>query len=53
MNKSNAKRFLNKVSADGGTEMLAPISYALRSRDGNSKNYLRQIVFITDGQVWQ
>jgi len=22
MNKSNAKRFLNKVSADGGTEML-------------------------------
>ena len=50
MNKSNAKRFLNKVSADGGTEMLAPISYALRSRDANSKNYLRQIVFITDGQ---
>ena len=51
MNKSNAKRFLNKVSADGGTEMLKPISYALRSRDGNSQNYLRQIVFITDGQV--
>ena len=51
MNKSNAKRFLNKVSADGGTEMLKPISYALRSRDSNSKNYLRQIVFITDGQV--
>ena len=51
MNKSNAKRFLNKVSADGGTEMLAPISYALRSRDANSKNYLRQVVFITDGQA--
>ena len=51
MNKSNAKRFLNKVSADGGTEMLKPISYALRSRDSNSQNYLRQIVFITDGQV--
>ncbi|MCS5589260.1 MAG: VWA domain-containing protein, partial [Candidatus Thioglobus sp.] len=51
MNKSNAKRFLNKVSADGGTEMLSPISYALRSRDANSKNYLRQVVFITDGQA--
>ena len=50
MNKSNAKRFLNKVSADGGTQMLGPISYALRSRDSNSKNYLRQIVFLTDGQ---
>ncbi len=50
MNKSNAKRFLNKVSADGGTQMLGPISYALRSRDANSKNYLRQIVFLTDGQ---
>ena len=51
MNKSNAKRFLNKVSADGGTQMLGPISYALRSRDANSKNYLRQVVFITDGQA--
>ncbi len=50
INKSNAKRFLTKVSADGGTEMLNPISYALRSRDAKSKNYLRQIVFITDGQ---
>lgn len=30
--------------------MLAPIKFALKSRDSESKNYLRQIVFITDGQ---
>ena len=30
--------------------MLAPIKFALKSRDSESENYLRQIVFITDGQ---
>ena len=50
-NISFAKGFIKKIKADGGTAMLAPIAYALRSRDSNSKNYLRQVVFITDGQV--
>jgi len=49
-NISFAKGFIKKIKADGGTQMLSPISYALRSRDSNSKNYLRQIVFLTDGQ---
>ena len=49
-NISFANGFIKKIRADGGTRMLNPISYALRSRDSNSKNYLRQIVFITDGQ---
>ena len=50
-NISFAKGFIKKIKADGGTAMLAPIAYALTSRDSNSKNYLRQVVFITDGQV--
>ena len=47
---NEAKRFIRKIDADGGTEMLAPIKFALKSRDSESENYLRQIVFITDGQ---
>lgn len=50
-NISFAKGFIKKIKADGGTQMLSPIAYALTSRDSNSKNYLRQVVFITDGQV--
>ena len=49
-NINEAKRFIRKIDADGGTEMLAPIKFALKSRDSESENYLRQIVFITDGQ---
>ena len=45
-----ATRFIRKIDADGGTEMFNPIDFALKSRDSESKNYLRQIVFITDGQ---
>ena len=48
---NEAKRFIRKIDADGGTEMLAPIKFALKSRDSESENYLRQIVFITDGQA--
>ena len=45
-----ATRFIRKIDADGGTEMFNPIDFALKSRDSESENYLRQIVFITDGQ---
>ena len=45
-----ANRFIRKFDSDGGTEMYNPIDFALKSRDSESKNYLRQIVFITDGQ---
>jgi len=50
-NKQNGKYFVNRLDADGGTEALDAIEYGLGSRDGNSENYLRQIVFLTDGQV--
>ncbi len=49
-NISDAKRFIKRIDADGGTQMLGPIAFALNSRDPSSVNYLRQIIFITDGQ---
>ena len=50
-NKSHAMYFIKSLDADGGTKMLEPIAYALASRDVDSINFLRQIIFITDGQV--
>ena len=50
-NKQNGKYFVNRLDADGGTEALDAIEYGLGSRDSKSENYLRQIVFLTDGQV--
>ena len=50
-NISDAKRFIKRIDADGGTQMLGPIAFALNSRDSSSVNYLRQIIFITDGQA--
>lgn len=50
-NKQNGKYFVNRLIADGGTEALDAIEYGLESRDSNSENYLRQVIFLTDGQV--
>ncbi|MFL2507944.1 MAG: marine proteobacterial sortase target protein [Candidatus Pseudothioglobus sp.] len=47
---NQARRFIRKIDADGGTEMFKPIDFALKSRDSESSKFLRQIVFITDGQ---
>ena len=49
-NISDAKGFIKRIDANGGTQMLGPIAFALNSRDQSSVNYLRQIIFITDGQ---
>ena len=51
MNKKHGIRFANNLAAGGGTEPLEAIKFALNSRDSSSDNYLRQIVFLTDGQV--
>ena len=51
INKKHAIRFLGRLIANGGTEPLGAINYALNSRKMNSTNRLRQIIFITDGQV--
>ena len=51
MNKKHGVRFANNLYADGGTEPLEAIKYAFESRDSRSDNYLRQVIFLTDGQV--
>lgn len=51
MNKKHGVRFAENLSAEGGTEPLEAIKFAFDSRDSSSNNYLRQIVFLTDGQV--
>jgi Ca-activated chloride channel family protein len=50
-NKSRATSFTLALSADGGTEPLEAIKYAFTSRKENAADYLRQIIFLTDGQV--
>jgi len=51
MNKKHGIRFANNLAAEGGTEPLDAIKYAFESRDSQSDDYLRQIIFLTDGQV--
>ena len=51
MNINHGTWFVHNLDADGGTRALGAIKYALESRDISSNDYLRQIIFITDGQV--
>ena len=51
MNRRHGVRFAKNLAASGGTEPLEAIKFAFNSRDSRSDNYLRQIVFLTDGQV--
>ncbi len=45
---ANAKRYIRRLNADGGTEMQAAIELSLA---GQNEEFLRQVVFITDGSV--
>ncbi|MEQ8442782.1 MAG: marine proteobacterial sortase target protein [Alphaproteobacteria bacterium] len=47
---SEASKFIAALTADGGTEMAAPLRDAL-SMQGTADNALRQVVFLTDGLV--
>lgn len=51
MNKRHGIRFSKYLAADGGTNPLEAIKFALSSRDEDSHKYLRQVIFLTDGQV--
>ena len=51
MNKKHGIRFAKNLHPSGGTEPLEAIKYAFNSRDTRSDNYLRQVIFLTDGQV--
>jgi len=52
-NINKAQRFIDDLSADGGTQMYRPLSNALmmRKNEEQSVKAIRQIVFITDGAV--
>ena len=52
-NISTAQRFIDGLSADGGTEMYRPLSNALMMKKDKAQSVkaIRQIVFITDGAV--
>jgi len=51
LNKRHAEHFIKHISANGGTQPLEAIKFAFNSRDAHSDNYLRQIIFLTDGQL--
>ena len=49
-NVKKAYKFLNSIDARGGTEILSALKHAFKMPE--SKKHLRQIVFLTDGAVW-
>jgi len=44
-----AEKFVERLTADGGTEMKPALQAAFNSRD--SDGYIRQIIFLTDGSI--
>ncbi|MEE1672992.1 marine proteobacterial sortase target protein [Agarivorans aestuarii] len=50
-NKAKARRFINGLSANGGTEMFSALNVALSDPKQAATNALRQVIFITDGAV--
>jgi Ca-activated chloride channel family protein len=49
----DAQNFVRRLDADGGTEAYPALKYAFDSQEDtpSSKEYLRQIIFITDGDI--
>jgi Ca-activated chloride channel homolog len=50
-NITMARQFVSSLTANGGTEMLAPLQAALVDDQVSAKTHLRQVVFITDGAI--
>jgi Ca-activated chloride channel family protein len=50
-NVAHAKRYVGSLEANGGTEMLPAVKAALIDATTEDNARLRQIVFLTDGQV--
>lgn len=48
-NVRNAKAWVERLRASGGTEMMPALTFALDHRE--TPGYLRQVVFMTDGAV--
>ncbi|WP_419901651.1 marine proteobacterial sortase target protein [Kiloniella sp.] len=50
-NISTAEKFVSSLEADGGTEMLPALKAALNDNTPNDTQFLRQIIFLTDGAI--
>ena len=50
-NIARAKAFVSALQASGGTEMVPPMKAALSDQRGPDSRYLRQVVFLTDGEI--
>jgi Ca-activated chloride channel homolog len=50
-NVARAKAFVAALEAHGGTEMVPPMKAALTDRRDASSPALRQVVFLTDGEI--
>jgi len=50
-NVAHAKSFVDALQARGGTEMVPPMKAALTDRNGKDSNMVRQVVFLTDGEI--
>jgi len=48
---AEAKSFVEKITADGGTEMLKALQLAMPEHPTTSSGTVRQVIFMTDGQV--
>jgi len=48
---AEAKQFVGTIKADGGTEMLKALRLALPEQTTTSAGTVRQVIFMTDGQV--
>ena len=46
-----ARRFVERLEADGGTEMLPALKAALQDATPRDKTHVRQIIFLTDGAI--
>ena len=46
-----AKQFVDTIKADGGTEMLKALRLALPEHPTTTAGTVRQVIFMTDGQV--
>ncbi|HSP14674.1 MAG TPA: marine proteobacterial sortase target protein [Thermoanaerobaculia bacterium] len=50
-NLANAKQWVNQLDAEGGTEMLPALQAALHDSGETNDGIVRQVVFMTDGDV--
>jgi len=48
---AEAKQFVDTIRADGGTEMLKALRLALPEKPSTIPGTVRQVIFMTDGQV--